>query len=243
MEIANALGPRPGHAGPRPVPLSGPRRAVLDAVAGAPAGLTVADVAGRLGLHGNTAREHLDALAEQGLILRDRAPAQGRGRPAWRYRPAALPADPQVREYAGLAAALADHIARTSPDPSADALAAGQAWGEELVRDEDHRGAAHAGHPGEAAPGGRAARRHVVSLLARLGFDPQADDDATSVALRSCPLLETARRHPEVVCSVHLGIARGALSVLGGEPDRTDLRAFAEPGACRLLLAAGPDRG
>jgi predicted ArsR family transcriptional regulator len=135
--------------------------------------------------------------------------------------------DPRVRDYAGLATALAAHIARTSADPAADALEAGVAWGRQLAADR-----------GAEAPGrGRAwARREVVGLLDELGFDPRPDARATTVALRRCPLLDAARRHPEVVCQVHLGIVRGALEVLGGEPARTRLVPFAEPGACRLDL-------
>jgi hypothetical protein len=35
---------------------------------------------------------------------------------------------------------------------------------------------------------------------------------------------------------VHLGIVRGALDRLGGDPEPTALLPFAEPGACRLHL-------
>lgn len=262
MEIANGLGPRPRHAGPRPAPLSGPRHAVLDAVARARGPVTVAGLAADLGLHPNTAREHLDALAEQGLLRRDRARAQGRGRPGWRYEAVSTAADPRVREYAGLAAALAGHLHRTSASPTDDALEAGRAWGADLARGAstpDGGSAAGEAMPERAdsarADGDRAAgevidaataataRRRVVHLLADLGFDPAADDAATTVALRSCPLLETARRYPDVVCSVHLGITRGALEAFGGDPGPTDLRAFAEPGACRLLLETGAHGG
>jgi predicted ArsR family transcriptional regulator len=76
----------------------------------------------------------------------------------------------------------------------------------------------------------------VVGLLDELGFAPAADAQATTVALRRCPLLDAAREHPQVVCQVHLGIVRGALEHLDGDPGPTDLLPFAEPGACRLHL-------
>lgn len=237
---AEGLGPRPGHAGARRAPLSGPRAAVLDVVQAAGRPVTVADVAAGLDLHLNTAREHLDALADAGLLVRGRARATGRGRPAWTYAPDPRGTDPQVREYAGLASALAGHLARTSTNPRADALAAGEDWGVELVGGVGAGQAAGPVDDAAARPDGTAvaARRRVVALLRDLGFDPDTDDAATSVALRSCPLLEAARRYPDVVCAVHLGIARGALRVLGSDPDPAELRPFAEPGACRLLLAA-----
>jgi predicted ArsR family transcriptional regulator len=65
------------------------------------------------------------------------------------------------------------------------------------------------------------------------------------VKLCRCPLLEAAHEHPEVVCGVHLGVVRGALEVLGADPDQTEhttLQPFSEPGACRLDLLASPAR-
>jgi predicted ArsR family transcriptional regulator len=167
------------------------------------------------------------------LATRERARAAGRGRPAWLYAAAEglSEPDPRVRDYAGLASALASHIARTSADPSTDALTAGIEWGRSLA----------IAAPGPRPTSASAARRKVVGILAELGFDPAADARATTVALRRCPLLDTARRYPEVVCSVHLGIVRGAMSVFGGEPDRTALLPFAEPDACRLHLRTGAD--
>ena len=93
------------------------------------------------------------------------------------------------------------------------------------------------GRPGRGADDAASAARHeVVDLLDRLGFAPRADDDAASVALTRCPLLEAAYRNPEVVCAVHLGLAQGALERLGAPREGTSLLPFAEPGACRLYL-------
>lgn len=223
------------NRGPAPVrrdftgnPLSSQRVRVLERLQLHAGAVPVADLAGELGMHTNTVRDHLEALVTRGLATRDRAPARGRGRPAWRYTAAEDNAepDPRVRDYAGLANALAAHVARTSADPSADALAAGAEWGRSLAREVPEP------RPANAA----GARRRVVEILTALGFDPVPDARATSVGLRQCPLLDTARRYPDVVCSVHLGIVRGALNELGGEPERTVLLPFAEPDACRLHL-------
>ena len=205
--------------------LSRQRSRVLDDLQLARAAVTVAEVATRLGLHSNTARNHLEALVQVGLATRERAAAVGRGRPAWHYTAAEgrPESDARVRDYAGLATALAAQISRTSADPGADALAAGEAWGRSLVEGEPVGTAAEA-------------RRRVVELFDRLGFSPEAGARSTTVRLRRCPLLEAARAHPAVVCSVHLGIARGALERLGGDPGPSSLEAFAEPGACVLTL-------
>lgn len=220
-----ALGPLPArHAGSSP-PLSAQRTRVLEELQRSGTATTVEVAAADLGIHPNTARKHLDALVERGLATRDLQPAAGRGRPAWSYAADVRRAepDPRVRDYAGLATALAAQLSRTSEDPQAAALAAGESWGRSLV----------AGEPSGTAT---YARRRVVSLLDELGFAPAADDRATMVRLRRCPLLDAARANPEVVCSVHLGIARGAVASLGGDPDRTSLAAFAESGACVLTL-------
>lgn len=221
-----ALGPRPTPVLEAPVALSGQRLRVLDYVrAHSPA--RVSDAAVALDLHANTVREHLDAVVELGLVERSTARSPGRGRPATVYRASA--ADPAVamRDYAGLATALAGQLARTSAHPERDARAAGVEWGRDLI--------------GERSVAGGDARQSVLEALARLGFAPDDDaDDAggrRGIALRRCPLLDAARRYPTIVCRVHLGIVEGMLERLGvTDMPGLDLIPFAEPGACRLFL-------
>ncbi|ADT99452.1 MULTISPECIES: helix-turn-helix transcriptional regulator [Mycolicibacterium] len=215
------LGPHPTRTVAGYPPLSRQRLCVLDYVrTHAPVRITA--VAAALDLHPNTVREHLDALTGHGLAERVTETPSKRGRPAALYRPSA--ADPAIpaQDYAGLATALAGHIARTSTQPERDARAAGASWGHELCDDtvttDDPRAA-------------------VLTVLARLGFGPDADGPDGSIALRSCPLLEAARRYPAIVCQVHLGIVEGVLERFGAVTDTApELVAFAEPGACRLFL-------
>ncbi len=229
---------RPGY-GPRPVTPAAERRAlsparvtVLDAVQEAAEPTTLAALSEATGLHPNTLREHLDALVARGLVRRTRATPSGRGRPAWLFSPAEAEPGAPGSEYAGLAATLAAHIRRTSQEPGEDAIAAGRAWGRDLAR--------KAGPPD--APGPEAARRQVARLLDEVGFAPTTDAHAHTVRLTRCPLLETAKEFPDVVCGVHLGIVRGALEEYGADSDRTDLFAFSEPGACRLELLTRTER-
>ena len=132
MEI---LGPAPARYDTAAVPLSPQRARVLEQLQRSAAPFTVESLASRLGLHPNTARKHLEALVERGLATRSPAPIVGRGRPGWEYTAALGQPEPdhRVRDYAGLAGALAAHISRTSTDPEADALAAGDTWGRSLV--------------------------------------------------------------------------------------------------------------
>jgi len=209
--------------------LSPSRAAILEQLRDQPEPLTQAALVAVTGLHPNTVREHLEGLIRRGLVRRSPAEPSGRGRPAWLYEVTTEPSD---NGYAGLAAALAATIARTSATPGEDATAAGEAWGHDLVRNR----AATSGSAEES-------RELVVAMLGDLGFAPESDPEAPAdVRLTRCPLLEAAHRHPEVVCGVHLGIVRGALEEYGADPAGTDLVPFAEPGACRLIVPPVGDR-
>lgn len=208
--------------------MSPSRSALLELLEAQPEPTTLAALVSATGLHANTVREHLEALERDGFVTRHQAPPEGRGRPAWLYE--AVPADGGSSEYAGLAATLAATIQRTSREPAQDAMAAGVDWGHQLAVEH--------GHPERASAA--AARREVVAMLDDIGFAPQPNDRHTVVRLTRCPLLEAAHKYPDVVCAVHLGLVRGALEEYGAETDGTDLVPFAEPGACRLHLAARP---
>ena len=212
--------------------MSASRAAVLESLQAATRPVTLAELAETSELHANTLREHLEALIARGLARRVRDTPSGRGRPAWLYEATEPEVESAGTEYAGLAATLAAHIHRTSDDPREDAVAAGRVWGRELAR--------RAGPPDR--PTSAEARRKVVDLLDEIGFAPQTDARATTARLTRCPLLETAKEYPDVVCGVHLGIVRGALQEYGADEARTDLRPFAEPGACRLDLLTRSDQ-
>ncbi len=206
--------------------LSPARQRVLEWLRMAGDPMTVSSCAAALDLHENTARNHLEALADDGLAHRSRKRSTGRGRPSTIYTADADGSmDPGVREYAALASALARIIADTSDDPQRDADRAGVLWGCQLA--------------GGRRPASRVqARGEVVAILADLGFDPRADEPVINVALTRCPLLDVARENTGVVCGVHLGLVRGALDRMGHGDQHVELLPFAEPGACRLLLAA-----
>ena len=129
-----------------------------------------------------------------------------------------------------LAAAFSERLAERDGDPGADARAIGKAWGAGLA----------ARHAAEE-PAGATAGERVVGLLDRLGFSPDTEPavesaSGTTVLLRTCPLLDAARRHPEVVCQVHLGLVAGALEAHHELSDGLRLAPFSRPGACELTL-------
>ncbi|MGE5307419.1 MAG: hypothetical protein ACM3KG_00200, partial [Hyphomicrobiales bacterium] len=73
----------------------------------------------------------------------------------------------------------------------------------------------------------RPSRERAFTMLADLGFDPDAA--GAVVRLRTCPILGAAAAHPDVVCAIHAGLIEG----VSGEP-AVRLLPFAEPGACRV---------
>jgi predicted ArsR family transcriptional regulator len=224
--------------GPRPVRhddalpgLSPARARVLEFLQSQAAPVGAEAVAAAFGQHVNTVRGHLDALVGDGLALRHRQGTSGRGRPAWYYRanPQNPEPDARVREYGALAGALAAHLIRTSPSPAHEARVAGVEWGRQIARERD---------TWTATPTNRTtnARTAVLDILADLGFSPLDSPGDATVLLRRCPLLDVARRYPDVVCQVHRGLIGGALIELGSEDAGVDLLPFAEPDACRLIL-------
>ena len=180
-----ALGPAPVRTAA--AGLSGERAAVLEYLQQRPVPVTIATLAEELGVHPNTVRLHLRALEQRVVGGPGQGPGRGRGRPPWTYAAAGtVEPDQRVSDYAGLATALAAHVAATSADVAADALHAGRVWGRELATDR-HRA---------PATGAAAARRQVVGLFEDLGFDPSPNPAVTTVALRRCPLLDAAEAVP-----------------------------------------------
>jgi predicted ArsR family transcriptional regulator len=173
------------------------------------------------------------------MVARTRASTLRPGRPAWLYSATAEVGSDHGGDYAGLASALAAQIATTSKQPRDDSIEAGRAWGRDLVRRSRVGGGDGSVLDAASPTSAVAARRTVVDVLEMLGFAPSPDARVGVVKLRRCPLLEAAHKYPEVVCAVHLGVVRGVLDELGRDPagtERTALRPFSEPGACRLDL-------
>jgi predicted ArsR family transcriptional regulator len=199
-------------------------------------GLDAAALAERLGLHLNTVRTHLNVLEDAELVeavVEERARP---GRPRLLYRAvAAAPVPALAREDAGyrfLASVLASFLGATNDDPAAAAERAGHAWGGFVV--DEPRPFSDL-DPAEGV-------RRLVTMLEEYGFDPHLDDgdpDGPHLLLRRCPFLDVAREHQEVVCSIHLGLMRGALEQLGVDVHARDLIPWAEPDVCVSHLEIG----
>jgi predicted ArsR family transcriptional regulator len=194
--------------------LAVPARArILELVRASREPLTTQQLSDELDLHPTTVRFHLRHLESAGLVVAEPEPVEGRGRPRLGYRPGALDvADVREQMIDALAEALADGGSRDR------ALRAGRRWAERLP--------AVGGGPVSA----------VTDVFTQLGFDPDASADP--IRLRQCPFMDAARRTPQVVCQVHLGLAQGlvARTSRSSSRPRVELRPFAEPNACLLSL-------
>lgn len=209
--------------------LADPSRARILAELAEEGALDVRELAARVGLHVNTVRVHLGALADADLISSETLPPQGRGRPRLVYR--ATAAEPEEgRRYRLLAEILTALVARFGPEATGQLEEIGEAWGHYMVDSPP---------PYTALPDEEAVGR-LVALLAGVGFQPELDKGKRGrrILMRPCPFLELARRHQDVVCPIHLGLIRGALAELGAETTATKLEPFVRPDLCVTHLAA-----
>jgi len=203
------------------------RRQVLEAIHRSPVPLGASEIAGQAGIHPNTARFHLSALAADGVIERMVEEPCGPGRPRVVYRVRPGMARGGERRYQVLAEILLGCLTGTASGPAA----AGRAWGERVT--------------GRAAPlepvSGAEAVSRVLGLLDELAFAPETvtceDGPPARVRLRHCPFLELAEHYRHIICPLHLGLIQGAFAGLASPVTATELTPFAEAGACIVHLA------
>lgn len=207
--------------------MSGRRAEVLEVLRAADGPLSITAIALALGIHPNTVRFHLDALAEAGQVEAVEGGRTKPGRPPLMFRAVAGmdPAGP--RDYRMLAGILADALAR-QPRPSARAMAAGRASAERV-----------------AEPARTRSRRQAVDrltgLLDQLGFAPEnasAAKNSDEIRLRNCPFLELVGTRRDVICPIHLGIMKGALEAWNAPVTVDALTPFAEPDVCVAHLVS-----
>jgi len=194
--------------------------------AGEPVG--VQDMATQTGLHVNTARFHLDALVDAGLVERqiEERTQPGRPRVVFTAAPAASPA--LQPNYRLLAEMLTGLIANILPESEQTAVETGESWGRYLAP--------------RPAPLQRVDALEGIlrlsTVLADAGFAPaqMSDFPAPVIGLRHCPFREIAVEHPELVCSLHLGLIRGVLREVRAPLTAERLEPFVEPSLCLAHL-------
>jgi predicted ArsR family transcriptional regulator len=217
-------------------PLGRSRADVLEVLRAAHDPLGVREVAQRTGLHPSTARFHLEALAEGGLAVRETEGRETPGRPRIGYR-AVADGPAGRRRYRLLAEMLTGMIAGTLPAPGKAAENAGREWGAYLTEQPPP----YQGLSAEKAIG------KLTALMEELGFSPQAEaghgDGQYRLCLRRCPFREVAERHQDVICSLHLGLMRGALERMRAPVTADRLDPFVEPSVCVARLTEREEPG
>jgi predicted ArsR family transcriptional regulator len=218
-------------------PRAGRQLEVLRLLRAATAPLSIAEIAGALGVHPNTVRFHLEALVSSGRAKQAPTRHSRPGRPPLLYQAVARMDPAGRRSYRLLAGILADSLAAL-PDTAALAVEAGRAAGRRLALlggDDGHVRAATPAAPHEPEP-----VHGLVSLLDELGFAPETSTTGGQVAvqLRHCPFLELAEAKAQVVCPIHLGLMQGAMAAWDAAVTVERLVPFAEPDLCVAHLGA-----
>jgi len=211
------------------------RLRLLDALRASEQPLDVRELAAACGLHVTTVRFHLDVLTDAGLAISRTGRSGTRGRPRRLYLPASHTADGSSG-YELLSSILATHWAGDGDQRMRRAERAGWDWA----------GQRKSG-PAVAAASLADAAVHVNAVFAELGFDPDLtrDGDRQEIRLHACPFRAVAATHPDVVCSVHLGLLRRTLDDLDAPPAAVSLQPFVEPHLClaQISPAAAPVQG
>jgi predicted ArsR family transcriptional regulator len=134
------------------------------------------------------------------------------------------------RNYRLLAQILTGYVASQMTRPAEVGRQAGEAWG----RDRANLGMEHRPADTDTAVG------QLVQTLVEIGFDPQvvSAGGEQQVLLHQCPFREAAAEHPEVVCSVHLGIMQGVLAGLHATVQTRRLDRLVDPALCVAHLSS-----
>jgi len=205
------------------------RSRVLEILQDTGARLGVNEVAARLSLHPNTVRFHLDALVASGLVDSEAEESDLRGRPRMLYSANANSASAGRRNYRLLAEILASSMAAQTSHPREVSINAGQEWGRYLGE----------GPPPFTRVDADEATGRLVTVMEDIGFAPEAVTRGRrrKVLLHRCPFREVAQEHPEVVCSIHLGLMNGLLAELDAPLEVNQLDPFVEPSQCVASLS------
>ena len=180
------------------------QQALLRRISAHSAPVTVAELAAESDLHVSSVRETLDGLLSLGLVIRERLPANGRGRPALGYL-AYAPADPALPAHilTQITGALFQWLREASEDPVSVAHQIGRNWGNHALAamqvPRHTTGAA-------ASPGFQLAdhMNKIRLFLTAFGFGAVPHPRiTTALVLSACPFTEPASPDPLALAMRH----------------------------------------
>jgi predicted ArsR family transcriptional regulator len=200
------------------------RVAVLDHLRACSGPADAHAVAAATGQHVTTVRFHLDVLIEAGLVMTSRRRPYGRGRPRTLYAPVFPGREMPGGAYREMADVLAANFGATPARRRRRAERAGADWAAQRL-----------GPAPEASSSPAEARRRITGVFAEMGFDPEPAAGGR-VLLHDCPLRDTARAHPDVICAAHQGLLSALLARLDPAGPAPVLEPFARPGVCVITF-------
>lgn len=193
------------------------QRRVLEVVEGAGQPISSAEVAKTLKLHPNTAREHLDALLNAGLVTTLPMRTGKRGRPTLLYSVTTLDPNQILSTYLDVITATAISLAEGS-DGVAQAIAVGKNWagltcpqpaqtGFQGTSDAVAAEPSHLSETGANTAAEANMTQRLENAIAQLrpiftvmGFAPELAKN--KLVLHSCPFAKGGWPHP-LVCIIH----------------------------------------
>jgi predicted ArsR family transcriptional regulator len=200
------------------------RHAIFRYLAGERRPVDVAELTAHMGLHHNAIRQHLARLVAADLAVESTAAPTGRGRPRLVYE-----VPPSVDSRWGVTgpyeqlSVLLSEIIRTGDTPV----------------DVGRR----AGSTREIVAAGSDPADVLAARLDRYGFDPVSErsGDHIDLVLQTCPFETTALADPDIVCSLHLGLAHGLANSIGGIVVEDLVRADPRQAPCVLRCHIEPE--
>lgn len=198
-------GYQPQPANPAENNLPPRRKLLLDTIRRAGVPLQPREIAKELNLHLNTVRDHLAALTEAGLLVRNALPHVGRGRPAIAYT--SPPEDtntPDRRVARALIIMLLNHLDNTSPAPEAEARRMGEEMGRYI-----------AGTVNTIRP----FHLELLRLAQEWGFTASWANPTTTLTLGKCPLTIEGCGNCRLIPEIHAGILGGFMEGIGRDSD------------------------
>jgi len=217
---------------------------IYRAIAERPAAdVTVAEMAGRFGLHPNVARMHLSKLEQAGFLATDFRRTSGGGRPAKLYRLSDLVVTfgfpPRRYELLSRLALESLSAGGSRHDAVRVCREAGAAEGRRAL-------AVEARVPRETAAAAELVRR----VAEEQGLLPEVAwrDDVLAVVVNNCAFRELSGADPDLVCAMHHAFLEGLLEVVTAGLGRVrishgDSRISRGGERCELLCTFLPDGG
>ncbi|NNN15418.1 MAG: ArsR family transcriptional regulator [Acidimicrobiaceae bacterium] len=188
-------------AGRRPSDGIPNRKRVLEAILGSESRLSVADLVEKLDLHHNAIRHHLANLLDAGLITEELEQRITRGRPRYLYA-----VTPSARKRSGSACERVVAMLAEAVEKGVHPEQVGIEVGMSLV---------------DQAGFGQGDRQRIVKLVRSemrdwgLDFNSTWAGQSCVVRVGECPLRPLIPSSRGLVCSLHLGVIRGAVAKAG----------------------------